>query len=105
VRRRHLPEIAAALPAAALSALLEKLGPDAKELLKRLVPEIVDTTLHYVMWMLEHPSHNEIRISLTLPSGETVPDLSAVSDGLAGDLVSWIPAFAKERHKRFPGAA
>jgi hypothetical protein len=85
-------------------ALLEKLGPEAKELLKTLIPELVDTTLHYVMWMFEHPTHNGIRLSVTLPSGETVPDLNAVSDGLAGDLVAWVPAYAKERHKPFPGS-
>src|SRR4029453_12627832 len=43
-----------------------------------------------------------ITISVTTEDGETFPDLSKVSDGIAGDLVSWIPAFSKQRHKPLP---
>jgi len=85
-------------------ALMAKLGPEAKTLLKRVIPMFVDTTLHYVMFMFEHPTHHGIRISVTMKDGEIFPDLNAVSDGLAGDLVAWIHAFAKERHKPFPGS-
>jgi hypothetical protein len=83
---------------------IKRLGPDAQDFVKRLIPEIVDTTLHYVMFMFEHPTHHGIRISVTLPDGETCPDLNAVSDGLAGDLISWIEAFSKKRSKTFPKA-
>lgn len=80
---------------------IAKAGPEAQALVKKLIPKIVDTTLHYVMWMFEHPTHHGIRLSVTLPDGETCPDLSAISDGLAGDLIAWIEAFAEQRSKTF----
>ncbi|WP_437801070.1 hypothetical protein [Sorangium sp. So ce693] len=82
---------------------IKPLGPAAVALLKDLIPEMVDMTLHHVMFMFQRPTHHGIRISVTMPDGTTVPDLNAASDGLAGDLVAWIPAFSKERHKPFPG--
>lgn len=81
-----------------------RLGPEARDLIKRLIPEIVDLTLHHVMFMFEHPTHHGIRISVTLPSGETCADLEAISDGLAGDLLYWREAFSKQRYKTFPEA-
>jgi hypothetical protein len=81
---------------------IKPLGPEAVALLKDMIPEIVDMTLHDVMFMFQHPTHHGIRISVTMPDGTTVPDLDAASDGLAGDLVAWIRAFSKERHKPFP---
>ncbi len=84
------------------AALMAKLGPEAKELLKCVVPVCVDTALHYLMFMFEHTKRNGMRIAVVVEDGEEVPDLNAVSDGLAGDLVAWIAAFSKERHKPFP---
>jgi hypothetical protein len=80
----------------------KRLSPEAQDFIKRLIPEIVDTTLHYVMFMFQHPTHHGIRISVTTPDGETFPDLDAASDGLAGDLIAWIQAYSKQRYKTFP---
>lgn len=80
------------------------LPPEAQDLVKKLIPAIVDTTLHYVMFMFEHPTHHGIRISVTTPDGEICPDLNAISDGLAGDLLAWTEAYSKKRYKTFPEA-
>ena len=79
-------------------------APEVQDLVKKLIPEIVDRTLHYVMFMFQHPGHTGIRISVTTPDGETFPDLDAESDGLAGDLIAWIDVYSKQRSNTFPEA-
>ncbi len=83
---------------------IASLDPKARELIKKLVPEIVDRTMHYAMFMFQHPTHTGIKISVTTPDGETFPDLDAESDGLAGDLIAWIDVYAKERSRTLPEA-
>lgn len=81
---------------------MEGLDPRAQEFIKKLVPMIVDTTLHYVMFMFEHPTHHGIRIAVTTSDGEVFPDLNAQSDGLAGDLLAWVQVYSKQRRQTFP---
>ena len=83
-------------------ARMKALGPDAEQLLKELLPEIVDATLHFMMFLLERGGVMGLKLSVTTEDGETFPDINEVSDGLAGDLVMWIPAFSKQRHKPLP---
>lgn len=81
---------------------IARFGPEVQDLVKKLIPEIVDRTLHYVMFMFQDPAHTGIRISVTTPDGEIYPDLDAESDGLAGDLIAWIDVYSKQRSKTFP---
>lgn len=62
---------------------------DEKELIKHLIPRIVDTTLHYMLFMIEQ--HDEI--SLKFENEE----LKNISDGLCGELYGydgWIKKFS-----------
>ena len=60
-----------------------------------LVPQIVDETLHHLLWTLEQ--EESIDIAVKTPAGG-VPSLREVSDGLSGELYDWIPRFSKERY-------
>ena len=62
-----------------------------------LVPKVVDTVLHHLLWTLEQT--NEVKIGV-LAHNQEVASLKEVSDGLAGELYSddgWIARFSKER--------
>lgn len=67
----------------------------ALELLSDLIPRIVDTTLHHLLWTLEQ--EESLDVAVRIESG-VVSNLREVSDGLAGELCEWIPRFSKERH-------
>jgi len=86
-------------------ALVSGLGPDGKKLLREIIPEVVDTTLHYMMFLLEQGDFHGLTLALTTEDGDTCPNVSEVSDGLSGDLLSWTPAFSKQRYKALPGVA
>jgi hypothetical protein len=73
---------------------LSLLNPNDRAFMEGLVPEIVDTVLHYVLWTLEQ--EESVDVSVKVPGG-VVPSLREVSDGLAGELHDWIPRFSTER--------
>jgi hypothetical protein len=63
-----------------------------------LVPDVVDTVLHHLLWALEQ--ENKIRIGVTVKN-QDVPSLKDISDGLAGELPTeegWIARFSKEKY-------
>jgi hypothetical protein len=63
----------------------------------KMVPLIVDTTLHYVLWMFE--SEEELTISIRT-SPQSVENIVELSDGLSGELYSsegWVARFSEER--------
>jgi hypothetical protein len=69
------------------------------KMLSSLIPEIVDTTLHYLLAGLEE-ENDDVKVSVQTDQG-TVTDLVEASDGLAGELYTedgWIARFSKERH-------
>jgi hypothetical protein len=66
------------------------------EVVHYLIPKIVDTTLHYLLFALEGEKSIEIAVHL---EDRVVPDLKKVSDGLAGDMLDWIPLFSAERYE------
>jgi len=76
---------------------LSRLDSGTLALIERLVPEIVDTTLHYLLWTLDQ--EESVEIAVKTPAGK-VPSLREVSDGLAGDLYDWIPRFSKQRYEK-----
>lgn len=62
------------------------------ELLQNLLPQVVDTTLHYLLWTIEQDE--SIKVSIGLDQG---PPLEHISDGLPGELYSedgWICRFS-----------
>lgn len=61
-----------------------------------LVPQIVDETLHHLLWTLEQ--EETINISVT-GGDECVDSLREESDGLAGELDGWIPRFSTQRYE------
>ncbi len=71
------------------------------EALHQLIPRIVDTSLHYLLWMLEQ--EKSVSISVRTDT-EVVPNLQEISDGLAGELYGqrgWITKFSKQRYKPY----
>jgi hypothetical protein len=67
------------------------------ELIKDLVPEIVDTTLHNLLWMLEQ--EELINVTVNVDGDEKQASLKEESDGLAGELYTedgWIYRFSKK---------
>src|SRR5262249_12270280 len=65
----------------------------ARAMIERLVPQIVDTTLHHLLRTLEQ--EESIDIAVKTPVGG-VPSIRDASDGLAGELYGWIPRFTKQ---------
>ncbi len=72
------------------------LSKDQIEFFRRLIPRIIDTTLHHLLWTLEE--EDSIDVAVKTQAG-SVPSLRDVSDGLAGELYSWIPRFSRERYE------
>src|SRR5262245_17681040 len=66
------------------------------DMVRWLVPKIVDTTLHHLLWTLEQ----EESIVIGLRGDDTsAQSLREQSDGLAGDMYNWIPRFSKQRYE------
>ena len=72
---------------------LSRLNSSELVLIERLVPQIVDTTLHHLLWTLEQ--EESVDVAVKMPAG-AVPSLRDVSDGLAGELYGWIPRFSNQ---------
>ena len=78
-----------------IQKLLASFNDEQLDVLRQLIPEIVDTTLHYLLWTLEQ--ENSINVSVEI-GGEMSPSIRDVSDGLAGELYSedgWIAKYSK----------
>jgi hypothetical protein len=76
----------------------EAAGCNHTEAIRQLIPRIVDTTLHHLMWMLEQERSVELSIEV---EGAVTRNLREASDGLSGELYGergWIARFSKERH-------
>jgi hypothetical protein len=62
--------------------------------LYRLVPRIVDTTLHHLLWTLDHVKSVDVSVRTVAGS---LPSLREISDGLPGELYGdhgWIRRFS-----------
>ncbi|WP_297422742.1 hypothetical protein [Clostridium sp.] len=67
------------------------------EVLKWLIPKIVDTNIHKFLAMLEE--HNEIKVEIY--DGQNNNNINEISDGLAGELYTedgWIKRFSEKRY-------
>jgi hypothetical protein len=80
---------------AALAALGKGSSPD--QVLREILPSIVDTTLHYLLWSIEQS--RTVKLMVQVQGNEY--DAAKVSDGLPGELYSedgWIARFSSERY-------
>lgn len=76
---------------------INSLGVNEKELFHRLIPKVVDTTLHYLLWTFEQEGNVDISVVTNKGSVNT---LSQESDGLAGELYGrngWIKKYSHQR--------
>ena len=82
-----------------IRAELDAASADASAVLRKMIPRIVDTTLHYLLWTLEQ----EHSLTLSIEAdGETSPNIREESDGLSGELYGtrgWLCRFSQERHE------
>jgi hypothetical protein len=93
---RLLDRPGASLLAAKVKPLLAALDPDQVAVVRRLIPVVVDATLHHLLWTLEQ--WPEVHLGVTLPV-EAVSDVRQVALGdLQGYLYDWIPRFSQEAH-------
>jgi hypothetical protein len=69
-----------------------------REALHDLIPVIVDTTIHHLLWMFEQEEWIDIAVHT---EDGIVPSLREVSDGLAGESYDWVRRFSKERYEEF----
>jgi hypothetical protein len=72
----------------------EQSTPEQMKLIRSLLPGIVDTTLHYLLWSMEE---NE-NINWVVEFKESEVNIAEISDGLAGELYyedGWKHRFSK----------
>lgn len=76
---------------------LQHLNIEEREYLKQLFSEVVDTTLHYLLTMIEE--NEKIEMIISTESGKPL-SIREISDGLAGELYTedgWIHSFSNKR--------
>src|SRR5262249_4370089 len=79
-----------------LRQLIERLSDTERHVFLSLVPEVVDSVLHHLLWMFEQ--EQSVRIGVVTDT-EDVQSLNDLSDGLSGELYSdegWIARFSRE---------
>lgn len=78
---------------------LAGLQPEHVEALRWLIPRIVDTTLHHVLWWLEGDESVDL---VVLAGTEGSASARDTSDGLCGELYTedgWIMRFSRQRYE------
>jgi len=70
--------------------LLSDCTEHERTIIKAIVPEIVDTALHHLLWTIERTES----VSLSLDGG---PELRELSDGLTGDFHIWKERYSRQR--------
>lgn len=69
----------------------------ARDTLLSLLPDIVDTVLHHLLWTLEQ--NTELTVGIQMHE-DFFPNVSQMSDGLPGELYTdkgWIARFSKAK--------
>lgn len=77
---------------------LSKMPSEHVEILRWLVPQIIDTTLHHLLWMLEQERSVAVMVKTEAGSSENV---EKISDDLCGELYTdegWIRRFSRQRY-------
>ncbi|MGG4443728.1 epimerase [Brevibacillus fortis] len=78
---------------------LSEFTPEQRELVQRMIPKVVNTTLHYLLWMLEQEEAIDVAVKL---ESEEVESIREISDGLTGELYTedgWFERFSKQRYE------
>jgi len=78
---------------------LSTFSDEQRELVYRLIPNIVDTTLHYLLWAIEQ--EHSIEVIQSLDNNDRA-DVAEISDGLPGELYTkegWIERFSTQRYE------
>lgn len=73
---------------------LSTFSAEQVELIMELVPKIVDTTLHHLLWTLEQ--EEDINVVVQMEENKVI-NIREVSDGLCGELYTedgWIARFS-----------
>ncbi|PTY01180.1 epimerase [Verrucomicrobia bacterium LW23] len=65
-----------------VQSLLTQHSPDVKDVIEQLLPKIVDTAIHHMLWTIEQ--ENDLKVMIKSPDG--IIDVKEESDGLAGEL-------------------
>lgn len=75
---------------------LASLSNAQRDAVLRLIPQVVDTVLHHLLWTLEQTENVNVSVQ---SNDEFVPSLREASDGLSGELYSdegWIARYSSE---------
>lgn len=83
----------------AVKEKIQGFTPEQIDAIKWMIPAIIDTTLHHLLWTLEQEESINIAVK---NEDEIVERLQDLSDGLPGELYTedgWIARFSKERHE------
>ena len=78
---------------------LARLQPEHIEALRWLIPRIVDTTLHHLLWWLERDESVDLVVQTGLEGSASAREMS---DGLCGELYTedgWIMRFSQQRYE------
>jgi hypothetical protein len=76
-------------------ALLRDVSDTDKKLVLQLIPGVVDTVLHHLLWAAEQEA--DLQLGMKMKDG--IEELRDISDGLPGELYSdegWISRFSEE---------
>lgn len=79
-----------------IRAMFTSFSSEQRNVLLSLVPEVVDTVLHHLLWTLERV--DDVRLAVKTTEGE-VASIREQSDGLAGELYStngWIARYSRQ---------
>jgi hypothetical protein len=80
----------------AVREMLTSFNPEQIGIIHRLIPQIVDGTLHFALWNLSETEW----LSITVQAEDgSVINLRDISDGLHGDLLDWILRFSNESYE------
>ena len=86
------------LTAQEVTSKMSSFSSEQVEILKWMLPKIVDQNLHNLLIMFEE--NDELFLGVNSENGE-LEEIKEISDGLAGELYTedgWIQRFSKERY-------
>ncbi|WP_455718513.1 hypothetical protein [Anaerosporobacter sp.] len=77
-----------------LYAEMQKMSNEQRQLIERIIPQIVDLSIHNMLFMIEEYPNIDLQVE--------AEKMSELSDGLSGELYTedgWIQRFTKERYE------
>ncbi|HEY7093628.1 MAG TPA: hypothetical protein VH393_10635 [Ktedonobacterales bacterium] len=86
--------------AAQVTEIISSFDDEDVSVVKRLIPIIVDATLHHLLWTLEQWPN--VRVAIATDSGSIDDIRTATLGELQGYLYDWIPRFSEEPYDPLP---